>query len=206
MSARAPTGQGLLPPHPVPLPPVQSLARAWPRLSPCPAGAGDLQLRVPVGAEGACLSSGTILPWPSGSAPQPLSSHRLCTGTNEHSCCLPGAARGVVAVGARRMYGGGGGGMDVAGACSGCDQRAPCPGRLQPLPPCSGLLAGVRSPWEVPNAAASGPWPRLGGAPLSLQVPSQVGTTQPRGQGVLLGCSPGSPRAVKPGDDARDRM
>lgn len=96
--------------------------------------------------------------------------------------------------------------MDVAGACSGCDQRAPCPGRLQPLPPCSGLLAGVRSPWEVPNAAASGPWPRLGGAPLSLQVPSQVGTTQPRGQGVLLGCSPGCPRAVKPGDDARDRM
>lgn len=107
MSARAPTGQGLLPPHPVPLPPVQSLARAWPRLSPCPAGAGDLQLRVPVGAEGARLSSGTILPWPSGSAPQPLSSHRLCTGTNEHSCCLPRAARGVVAVGARRMYGGG---------------------------------------------------------------------------------------------------
>lgn len=96
--------------------------------------------------------------------------------------------------------------MDVAGACSGRDQRAPCPGRLQPLPPCSGLLAGVRSPWEVPNAAASGPWPRLGGAPLPLQVPSQVGTTQPRGQGVLLGCSPGCPRAVKPGDDARDRM
>lgn len=68
------------------------------------------------------------------------------------------------------------------------------------------LAQGVRSPWEVPNAAASGPWPRLGGAPLSLQVPSQVGTTQPQGQGVLLGCSPGSPRAVKPGDDARARM